>query len=553
MQSTYRILFNWGLGVESTALIVQWILHPDTRPLDPTTGSPIDLDQIIVLFAATGHEYPTTRNLAETHVLPLFRKHRIRLIQAGRGGPSFNDGIVIVSDTAEPYRLYACYDDAIEAGIWTLGTELETSAVAVRLNRPHTCSMKFKGWVLDQVISLLELLARVYGPESIPELSSEMYAFLIEEQRHYKQMARTIHKALKSSGLSKPESYLRDHYPAFDPSLVGLSKSKKSLKVSPPKVLLFGPILGYNADEVEREKTSDEYGCRGELYLYPAIERGWSRLMLWTFLWLTFKVDWLKSACRFCPFPEEEYIIARGKIEPDGLAEAIMREAFALLLNHRMHLFGHHSAYEMARLHVPEAIAIWQQQWNAIDEWSLMRVRRIYLDLPAPTLDKPTKWRVDSARETIVISQGSYSQMMVELHAIASQPGWHYEELTQIDMQCRKFRSNRKLVLGKTGEELYRLTLEKVDLRGEPYMTYRVPVDDVDKFKCHPIPRAVHFIRDWCRYPSVEEFVVVVPAVVRPKVQNRKTFDARWAELTDLNVNLQRDVLDSVGFILEAA
>lgn len=82
-----RTILSWGIGVESTAILVRWLLEPETRPCP--------LDQLLVLTAQTGDEYEDTRTLCEQHILPLLRKHGVRFVEVARRGHLEKDGIVL--------------------------------------------------------------------------------------------------------------------------------------------------------------------------------------------------------------------------------------------------------------------------------------------------------------------------------------------------------------------------------------------------------------------------------------------------------------------------
>ena len=84
-----KMCLSYGMGADSTALLLRWITEPATRDFD--------LDELIVLTAMTGSEWESTLRDVEDVVLPLLAAHGIRFIQIGRswrvalvgsGGPS---------------------------------------------------------------------------------------------------------------------------------------------------------------------------------------------------------------------------------------------------------------------------------------------------------------------------------------------------------------------------------------------------------------------------------------------------------------------------------
>ena len=81
-------ILSWGMGVESTAILVRWLLEPGTRPCA--------LDELLVLTAQTGDEYADTGSLCERYILPLLRRERIRFVEVARRGHLEKDGIVVL-------------------------------------------------------------------------------------------------------------------------------------------------------------------------------------------------------------------------------------------------------------------------------------------------------------------------------------------------------------------------------------------------------------------------------------------------------------------------
>ena len=141
-------LLNWGMGVESTAIVVRWILEPNTRPFQ-------NLQDLIVLTAQTGNEIAETKLLCETYLFPLLRQHCIRLVQVARATARKLDGYVILSDTTEPTELH------IE-GYFKLSSDLIQSGTVPRLGRPHICAQRSKGEVLDTWI--VEHVKEAFSP-----------------------------------------------------------------------------------------------------------------------------------------------------------------------------------------------------------------------------------------------------------------------------------------------------------------------------------------------------------------------------------------------------
>jgi hypothetical protein len=90
--------WSYGMGAESTAGIYRMLTDPSARP---DTIAP-DYSNLVVVVAQTGDEWSTTGKLVERHVLPLLRKHNVRLVEVARNGPTKKDGVAVLQDTRQP-------------------------------------------------------------------------------------------------------------------------------------------------------------------------------------------------------------------------------------------------------------------------------------------------------------------------------------------------------------------------------------------------------------------------------------------------------------------
>lgn len=81
-----NVVLSYGLGVDSTAMFLRWLNEPDSRDFD--------LDDLLVVTAMTGNEWPDTVELVERHILPRFREAGVTFAQVARAGASQKDGIV---------------------------------------------------------------------------------------------------------------------------------------------------------------------------------------------------------------------------------------------------------------------------------------------------------------------------------------------------------------------------------------------------------------------------------------------------------------------------
>ncbi|WP_331758185.1 hypothetical protein OG225_42350 (plasmid) [Nocardia sp. NBC_01377] len=85
-------------------------------------------------------------DLVECHVLPLVRAHNVRLVEVARAGPENEDGIVVLQDTRQPYRMHC---DAEEHGFYALSKENRVTGTMPQRSGTRKCTLKFKGWPMD--------------------------------------------------------------------------------------------------------------------------------------------------------------------------------------------------------------------------------------------------------------------------------------------------------------------------------------------------------------------------------------------------------------------
>ncbi|KMO74275.1 Tyrosine recombinase XerC [Mycolicibacterium obuense] len=133
----------YGLGLDSTAVLLRWLTDPSSRNFD--------LSDLVVITAMTGDEFSATGADVERYVLPELRRHRVRFVQVGRNQlltTAAGEGITTFSDTTEPDRLF------IE-GAYALSTEMLTAGTLPQRGGARKCSARAKGAVLDPVIARL--------------------------------------------------------------------------------------------------------------------------------------------------------------------------------------------------------------------------------------------------------------------------------------------------------------------------------------------------------------------------------------------------------------
>jgi len=132
------VSFSYGMGVDSTAILLRWLHEPASRDFN--------LGDLGVLTAMTADEWPQTGHMVRELVLPLIRAHRIRYIQVARAGPKQADGVRVLDDSRSPTRLFI-------DGAYTLSEEMLTAGTVPQCGGGRRCSAKAKGWPLEQVIS----------------------------------------------------------------------------------------------------------------------------------------------------------------------------------------------------------------------------------------------------------------------------------------------------------------------------------------------------------------------------------------------------------------
>lgn len=71
-------------------------------------------------------------------MLPVLRRHRVRLVEVARAGPSEADGIVILQDTRKPTKLHA---DPDKYGFFSLSQEHRRNGVMPQLGGRRLCSV----------------------------------------------------------------------------------------------------------------------------------------------------------------------------------------------------------------------------------------------------------------------------------------------------------------------------------------------------------------------------------------------------------------------------
>jgi hypothetical protein len=310
--ASFRPLFSNGLGVESVAIILRWLLEPETRDFA--------LEDIVVVTAMVGAEWPDTVADFERYILPLFRQHKVRFVQVGRAGHLEKDGIVVLDDSRSTERLYA-------EGAYTLTEELESAGTVPQYGSEHRCSLKFKAFVIE----------------------TWMEQYLSGIVRH-------------SFGYNAEE----------------MERVEKCEKAMAARV-----TFGFNADELDRVALGQKYDRPARTSHYPLVLWGWNRQTCLEYIFEKIGIVWRKSACRFCPFARlTNDHIARQKEFPADTAKAMFTERLSLAMNERGQLYKKEPLYQIV-LNSGNEIALehFDRKINRLP-WAVYRVRRIYKAAP---------------------------------------------------------------------------------------------------------------------------------------------------------------------------
>lgn len=142
-ESSPKIILSWGLGEDSTAVLLRWLEDPTSRDFD--------LADLAVVTAMTGDEWESTRTAVETHILPRLAAAGVRIIQAARARrhvTKAGDGVVVLDDSRRPTRLFL-------EGSYTLWDEMTEAGTIPQSGGARMCSVHSKGDVLDPVIAAI--------------------------------------------------------------------------------------------------------------------------------------------------------------------------------------------------------------------------------------------------------------------------------------------------------------------------------------------------------------------------------------------------------------
>lgn len=129
---------SYGMGAESTAWVYRVLSDPSARPPQILP----DYSNLVIATAQTGDEWTLTGELVTEHILPLIRQRNVRFIEVARKGPTKADGVAVLQDSRQPYRVHL-------DGVYRLSQENRDSGTMPILSGHHTCAQKSKGEPLD--------------------------------------------------------------------------------------------------------------------------------------------------------------------------------------------------------------------------------------------------------------------------------------------------------------------------------------------------------------------------------------------------------------------
>ncbi len=306
--STFVPVMSNGLGVESVAILLRWLLEPETRDFP--------LDELVVVTAMVGAEWPDTGEDFERCILPLFRQYGVRFVQIARGGHLEEDGIVILDDSRHPECLHI-------GGAYALTEELETAGTVHQSGSEHRCSLKFKAFVIETWLE----------------------EFLSGTIRH-------------TFGFNADE----------------LGRVQKSDAAIAARV-----TFGFNALEMDRVELGRTYDTPSRISHYPLVLWGWDREKCLAYIKDKLGIVWRKSACRFCPFARINHDpMARQKQFPQQTAQAMFTERLSLAMNPRGQLFKNQPLYQIVAQSGNEQAIDHFNLLLSQQQWAVYRVRRIY-------------------------------------------------------------------------------------------------------------------------------------------------------------------------------
>lgn len=307
------VILSYGMGVESTAILLRWINEPETCPCA--------LEDLIVITAMTGAEYPDTGRDVEAHILPLMRKHGIRYVQLARHGQFQAQGITVLSDTDIPKKLYLDGDYRLTDQLIQMGTVPQYAG-------ERRCSLNFKGWVIETWLEA-----------NVREPARHAFGYNCDEPTRVKRCEAAFAKRFQER-----------------------------------------IAFGYNRDEGKRVKRAAKYNTATRTGFYPLVEWNWSRQASIDYIYSKLGVVWRKSACVLCPFNENRDDCFERQVEYSAeVATAMAIEHTAMAMNPRAALYPDGQSLIQIQTDRGNRAAVEAfENRLAAEPWALYRVRRLY-------------------------------------------------------------------------------------------------------------------------------------------------------------------------------
>ena len=316
VHNNYKVvILSYGMGVESTGILLRWILDPETCP--------VPLDKLIVITSQVGNEWKDSGEDVDKYIIPLLRKYQIRFVQVARHGHTEADGITVLEDSRNPSKCYL-------EGDYTLSTELLDSGTVPQFGGLHKCALKFKNYVIEKWLN-----------DHIREPAKHAFGYSIDEQSRVNKSETGFMEKFKE-------------YVAFGFNTQELSRVKRAQQYDTPNRIGYYPLLewGWNRQD-----------CIDYIYKHLGV--------LWKKSACTF--------CPFSHNKQSvNDLIERQFKHPVQVADAMMMEKISLSMNIRGHLYSNGSLIDMVKLTKNEsALAEFQSQLNK-SKWALYHVRRIF-------------------------------------------------------------------------------------------------------------------------------------------------------------------------------
>lgn len=322
-----------GMGVESHAILERWVHEPETRPFQ-------DWSQLIVVTAQVGEEHKNdTIPLMEARALPLLRQHNVRFVELARKGHLEEEGIVVLQDTRQPYKLHP-------DGVYKLSDELLHSGTVPQFGGEHRCAMKFKAFVIEAWLAW-----QFRGCEDRPV--QHVFGYNSEEKSRIENSDFHIARHNEDRRIVLP----RDRVPL--------------------------EVFGFNNEELGRIERSKLYDGPNRIGHYPLQEWQWGRQKCLDYIKERSGLDWKKSHCSFCPFCAEatkglDHAVARWNAAPEQTAHGVLVEFNSMCFNPRGHLYRDRALIDVIRSkNVQPVIDVFERRLREMD-WGLYKVRRIY-------------------------------------------------------------------------------------------------------------------------------------------------------------------------------